>query len=104
VKFRPLLAGEGGGGPPIHDSRLFSETPLKRLNLSIPRNRAAGLLGGGAIALGFFSCPAALLFLVQDTQPLAMRVATLTIVALVFLLCGIEHCGWNAVPLGGLVL
>jgi hypothetical protein len=70
----------------LRDHGPFSETALERLSRSIQGNRNAGLLGGVTIALGIISCPAALLCLVQATQPVAVRVTVYTIVGiLVFL-------------------
>jgi hypothetical protein len=75
---------QNSGSPSQSRSRMFDNIPLERLCHSISRNRNAGKLGIGAIFLGFISCPAAFLCLVQDTQPAAVKIVTLTIVGILF--------------------
>jgi hypothetical protein len=71
-------------GEPHPTSQIFDNTPLERLCHSILANRHSGLLGVAVIALGFISCPIAFLCLVQDSQPLAVKIVTLTVIGILF--------------------
>jgi len=68
------------------DKALFRETHLEQLSRSIQRNSNAGRLGTAAIVLGFISLPAALLCLIQDTQPVAVRITAFTITGILIFL------------------
>lgn len=76
---RMVTAGEDGG---IIGDKLFRKTSLEKYSRSIQMHRSVGRLSSAAIALGFITFPMGFLCLLQDTQPLTVRIVAYTIVGI----------------------
>ena len=68
------------------DSSLYKDVTLEQMCRSIRKNQYAGSLGSGAIAVGFITCPAALLCLAWNPPASAVWIAGIAVVGVLLFL------------------